>query len=139
MNLAASIAFAVLLAAPAATFAEGPAVTGSGASVSKPAVAFAPITGHLDGRVLVGGPNRVFILGPDGRVLWSHPSALTHDAWMLANGNVLFADGVSVTEVAPDGKIAFQYKSAEQHGGGTLMAIQRLDAEGRPLYPKSLR
>jgi hypothetical protein len=44
---------------------------------------------------------------------------------MLSSGNILFADGESVTEVTPDKKVAFRYKAAEQNGGGTY-ACQRL-------------
>jgi len=89
-------------------------------------VATAPVlTGTMPGRVLAGGSGHVFILGTDGKILWNHPTALTHDAWLLPSGNVLYADGASVTEVTPDQKIVFQYKSADQHGGGTY-ACQRL-------------
>ena len=90
-----------------------------------------PITGNLPGRVLVGGSGRVFILGQDGSVVWTQSSHLTHDAWMLSNGNILFADGESVTEITPEHKIIFQYKSKEQHGGGTY-SCQRL-ANGNTL------
>jgi hypothetical protein len=84
------------------------------------------VTGKLSGRVLVGGSGRLFILGPDGFVLWEHMAALTHDTWMFANGNILFADGKSVTEVTADHKVVFEYKSEDQRGGGAF-ACQRLD------------
>ena len=45
---------------------------------------------------------------------------------MLPNGNVLFADGASVSEVTSEHKVVFCYKAAEQHGGGSY-ACQRLD------------
>ena len=43
--------------------------------------------------------------------------ALVHDAWMLPSGNILYADG-GVTEVTPDHKVVFQYKSEVSKGGG---------------------
>lgn len=82
------------------------------------------VTGKLPGRVLVGGSGRLFLLAPDGKVTWEHKAALVHDAWMLPNGNVLYADG-SVTEVTPDHKVVFQFKSEESHGGGAY-SCQRL-------------
>ena len=86
----------------------------------------ADITGEVGGQLLAAGDRRVMILSPKGEIAWEHPTALTHDAWMLANGNVLFADGATVTEVTPDHKVVFQYKSPEQKGGGTF-SCQRLD------------
>ncbi|MBI5683945.1 MAG: hypothetical protein HZC54_02595 [Verrucomicrobia bacterium] len=89
------------------------------------------ITGEVGGKLLAAGDRRVMILSAAGAVEWEHPTALTHDAWRLANGNVLFADGATVTEVTPDHKVVFQYKSAEQKGGGAF-SCQRLD-NGRTL------
>jgi hypothetical protein len=83
------------------------------------------ITGALPGNVLVGGSGRLFILTPDGKIAWQHKAALVHDAWMLPTGNILYADGQSVTEVTVDHKVVFQYKSQEQQGGGAY-ACQRL-------------
>jgi hypothetical protein len=45
---------------------------------------------------------------------------------MLPSGNVLFADGNSVTEVTPDKKVVFQYKAKVGQGGGTY-TCQRLE------------
>ena len=67
----------------------------------------------------------MMILSPAGEVLWEYPTRLTHDVWMLPSGNVLFADGESVTEVTRQKKVVFQYQAAEQTGGGTY-ACQRL-------------
>jgi prepilin-type processing-associated H-X9-DG protein len=85
----------------------------------------AVMTGTPSGNLLVGGSNRVMILAPDGRVLWEQKAGLVHDVWMLPNGNVLYADG-SVTEVAPDHKVVFQYKPEVQQGGGAY-GCQRLE------------
>jgi hypothetical protein len=86
----------------------------------------AEVNGRMTGRTLAAGTNRVVILNPDGVVAWEHPAALVHDVWMLPNGNVLFADGQSVTEVTPGHEIVFRFQSTEQHGGGTY-SCQRLD------------
>jgi prepilin-type processing-associated H-X9-DG protein len=83
------------------------------------------MTGSPSGNLLVGGSGRVMILAPDGKILWEHKAGLVHDAWMLPNGNVLYADG-SVTEVTPDKKVVFQYKSENQGGGGAY-GCQRLE------------
>ncbi len=90
------------------------------------AAAQQPVVGKLPGNVLAGGVNRVFVLSSEGKVLWEHKAGLVHDAWMLGNGNVLYADGQSVTEVTPGGEVVFQYKAKEQRGGGTY-SCQRLE------------
>lgn len=86
----------------------------------------APITGKLEGKLLAAGDGRVLLLNADGAIAWQQQAGgLVHDVWMLPNGNVLYADGASVTEVTPEKKVVFQYKAADQHGGGTF-ACQRL-------------
>jgi outer membrane protein assembly factor BamB len=89
------------------------------------------VTGHPAGQILTAGNNRLLVLSPSGDVLWQLPTKLTHDVWKLANGNILFADGATVTEVSPDKKVVFQYVAKEQKGGGTF-ACQRL-ANGNTL------
>lgn len=89
------------------------------------------VSGTLEGRVLAAGSGRVLILSPSGEVLWEQKTALAHDVWMLPNGNVLYADGASVTEVTPEKKVVFQYKAEVQKGGGSY-ACQRL-ADGKTL------
>lgn len=83
------------------------------------------VTGALPGSALVGGSGRLFILTPDGKIAWEHKAALVHDAWMLPTGNILYADGQSVTEITPDHKVVFQFKPELQQGGGAY-ACQRL-------------
>jgi outer membrane protein assembly factor BamB len=85
--------------------------------------------GKPAGQVLAAGDHRVMLLSPAGEVLWEYPTKLTHDAWMLPSGNVLFADGETVTEVTREKKVVFQYRATERKGGGTY-ACQRL-ADGR--------
>lgn len=89
------------------------------------------IQGKPEGRILAAGDRRVMVMEPSGKIVWEYPTKLTHDAWMLPNGNVLFADGETVTEVTPAKTVVFQYKPAEQKGGG-VFACQRLD-HGRTL------
>ncbi len=83
------------------------------------------IFGQPSGQILAAGDRRVMVLSPAGEVLWEYPTKLTHDVWMLPNGNVLFADGETVTEVTREKKVVFQYRSPQQKGGGTY-ACQRL-------------
>ena len=83
------------------------------------------VTGTMPANLLVGGSERVMILSPQGAAVWEHKCGLVHDAWMLPNGNVLYADG-AVAEVTPDKKIVFQYKSQVGQGGGAF-ACQRLE------------
>ncbi len=65
------------------------------------------------------------MLSAQGTVLWEYPTGLTHDAWLLASGNVLFADGDTVTEVTPGKSIVWQYRPSVRKGGGAY-ACQRL-------------
>lgn len=83
------------------------------------------ITGTPLGQILAAGSGRVMILSTNGETLWEYPAGLVHDVWMLKGGNVLFADGDSVTEVTPQKKVVFQYKSPTPQGGGTY-SCQRL-------------
>ena len=85
----------------------------------------ASIAGRASGQILAAGDRRVMVLSPAGDVLWEYPTKLTHDVWMLPSGNVLFADGDTVTEVTREKQVVFQYRAAEQMGGGTY-ACQRL-------------
>ena len=81
--------------------------------------------GQPSGAILTAGSKRVMILSPQGTILWEYPSALTHDAWMLPSGNILFADGESVTEVTRAKKVVWQFQPKDRTGGGTY-ACQRL-------------
>ena len=115
ITLGMSAALLGLAATPA-----GPAIPTTGASPPT------PISGKLEGKLLAAGDNRIMILNSDGSIAWNHPTALTHDVWMLPNGNLLYADGNAVTEITPDKSVVFQYKAKDSRGGGTY-ACQRLD------------
>lgn len=84
-----------------------------------------PVMGQLSGSILTAGDRHLIVLSSAGDTLWQYPTKLTHDAWMLPNGNVLFADGESVTEVTREKKVVFQYRPVGQNGGGAY-ACQRL-------------
>ena len=83
------------------------------------------IEGKLDAPVLATGSGRVLLLSPQGDVTWEHKAGNIHEAWMLPNGNVMFADG-NITEVTRDHKVVFEYKPEIQKGGGAY-ACQRLE------------
>ena len=101
------------------------AALGLGAFLASPLAAQPSIIGQPSGQILTAGDQRVMVLSPAGEVLWEYPTKLTHDVWMLPSGNVLFADGETVTEVTRGKQVVFQYRAAEQKGGGTY-ACQRL-------------
>lgn len=90
------------------------------------AVCASPFQGKPPERLLAAGSKHVLMLSGEGKTLWEYPTALTHDVWLLPSGNVLFADGASVTEVTPEKKVVFKYQSEQQKGGGTY-ACQRLE------------
>jgi hypothetical protein len=91
----------------------------------------AVVSGQLEGRILSAGDHRVLILSSSGEITWEYPTKLTHDAWAMPNGNVLFADGETVTEVTPAKQIVFQYRPSNLEGGG-VYSCQRL-ADGNTL------
>lgn len=82
------------------------------------------IEGTLDAQVLATGGGRVLLLSPKGEVVWEHKAGNVHDAWLLPNGNVMFADG-NITEVTRDHQVVFEYKPEIQKGGGAY-SCQRL-------------
>jgi outer membrane protein assembly factor BamB len=104
---------------------------GLGAFLANTLAAQPSIVGQPSGQILAAGDRRVMVLSPAGEVLWEYPTKLTHDVWMLPSGNVLYADGETVTEVTREKQVVFQYRAAEQKGGGTY-ACQRL-ADGKTL------
>lgn len=84
------------------------------------------------------GAKAVIRYGADGREVWRHPAAMSRDAWLLPDGNVLFAynddydakrnDNPSgVIEVTPDHRVVFQVRTT-----GQVWSCQRL-ADGTTL------
>lgn len=121
--ICAMLLAAVTLSATAAEKApknkggKGPRPAGDGKAV---------VTGKIEGQILTAGSRRVLLLSSEGKILWQQPSGLTHDTWLLPNGNILFADEATVTEVTPDHQVAWQYKCAPNKGGGAF-TCQRLE------------
>jgi outer membrane protein assembly factor BamB len=105
-----AVAFAALALATCLASARTPAAAGFG---------------QLRSQILAAGDNRVMVLSPAGEVIWEYPTKLTHDVWMLPSGNVLFADGDTITEVTREKKVVFHYRPAQVEGGGAY-ACQRL-------------
>jgi hypothetical protein len=97
----------------------------------------AAITGKLEGKLLAAGDSRIMILNADGSIAWEHRTSLTHDVWMLANANLLYADGGSVTEITPDKTAVWSFTSPTT--ARTMMAVQKLTAAGKPMPGKLLR
>lgn len=80
--------------------------------------------GKPEAQILSTGSGRVLLLSPQGDVVWEHKADNIHDAWLLPNGNVIFADG-NITEVTRDHKVVFEYRPENQKGGGAY-SCQRL-------------
>jgi len=80
--------------------------------------------GTIDAQIMALGSGRVCLFAPDGSVVRSAPTGNNADAWLLPNGNFLFADG-TVKEVDPQGKVVFEYRPPNQKGGGAY-SCQRL-------------
>jgi hypothetical protein len=115
------------MAVLALTLGTAASLAAADAPRTKAAKPSAPtVSGTLEGNILVGGSGHVFLIDAKGQIVWEQPANLVHDAWMLPSGNVLYADGNSVSEVTPDHRVVFSYKATEQHGGGTY-ACQRLE------------
>lgn len=74
--------------------------------------------------VLATGSGRVVWFTPDFAVKWEYPAGNIHEAHLLKNGNILFADG-KVTEVTQDKKIVFQYSPPNGKEGS--FTCQRLN------------
>lgn len=85
------------------------------------------LVGKMSHPVLVGNSGDLRIISPEGEIIWRYSEGVgpVHDCCMLDNGNVMYADGKSVTEVSRDGKIVFRYEPKNQKGGATF-ACQRL-------------
>lgn len=69
---------------------------------------------------------KIYRLNKAGEAIWEIVAkGNPHDLQYLPNGNILFACGTHVREVTPDKEIVFEYKPANQKGGGSY-SCQRL-------------
>jgi len=73
----------------------------------------------------------VALFTADGKKVWEYPAGTTYDAWLLANGNVLFSTGRGAKEVTLAKKVVWEYKTA-----GETFAVQRL-ANGNTLISEA--
>lgn len=64
---------------------------------------------------------KVCIVEADGTVSWEQKAPNCNDLWIQPGGSLLFSTGHGVKEVAKDGAVTFEYKSAAE-----IYAVQRL-------------
>ena len=116
-------AVAVMVAAVATRGADGPTLQ----HVPPQGFAFA-----------AEGCSKILRFGADGRVAWECPAPMARDVWVLPGGNVLFpynenyhsrsnGNPSGVREVAPDGRVVFQFATT-----GQVFSCQRM-ADGSTL------
>jgi outer membrane protein assembly factor BamB len=84
-------------------------------------------------RVLIGDDSKhiLAIVDAAGEIEWSRPIRSIHDAWLLANGNVLFqTDWQTIVELTPDEKEVWRYDAGRSNGNAgrpvEVHAFQRL-------------
>ena len=64
---------------------------------------------------------KVCIVEADGTVSWEQKAPSCNDLWIQPGGSILFSTGHGAKEVAKDGTVKFEYKSAAE-----IYAVQRL-------------
>lgn len=87
---------------------------------------------------------KIFLVGPDGKVVWEYAGGTCNELWVLPNGNFLVNTGFGVKEITRDKKIGFEYSSKSEiyacqrlTGGNTFIGecnsgrLLELTAEGR--------
>lgn len=85
------------------------------------------IIGNLKYSVAASGQRRVIIINSAGKVTWEYPATNVNDLTMLPNGNILFGEGKSITEVTMDKKVVFSYvPDAGKHTKEGAFFAQRL-------------
>ena len=63
---------------------------------------------------------KVCVVEADGSVSWTQKAPTCNDLWIQPGGSILFSTGHGVKEVAKDGTVKFEYKSAAE-----IYAVQR--------------
>jgi len=85
------------------------------------------IIGNLKYNIAAAGQRRVILINKKGKVVWEYPATNVNDLTMLPNGNILFGEGKSITEVNMDKKVVFSYKpDAGKHTNEGAFFGQRL-------------
>ena len=64
---------------------------------------------------------KVCLIEADGSVSWEQKAPNCNDLWIQPGGSILFSNGRGAKEVAKDGTVLFEYKSAAE-----VYAVQRL-------------
>ena len=82
------------------------------------------VSGTWDFPMFTTGSGGVCLFDKEGGVVRTAPTGNNADAWCLANGNFLFADG-NIKEYDAQGKLVWSYSPEVQEGGGAY-ACQRL-------------
>jgi len=123
-----SLSFVSLLAA------AGPALQ----AADRPAVS----TGRPH-RVLIGDDSKhiLAIVDARGEIEWSQPIGTIHDAWLLADGNLLFqTDWQTIVEMTPNKQEVWRYDAGKSNGNAgrpvEVHAFQRLP-DGRTMIAES--
>jgi hypothetical protein len=93
------------------------------ASVAGDAAPGGPVAHRFLKGVSSEGSGTVGIVGKDGKIEWEYPiTGEANDAWVLANGDVLFAFKTGCREVTPSKQIVWEWKAT----GGETHACQPL-------------
>ena len=94
-------------------------------------------------KVLIGDYSAkvLALVDEKGEFTWQQPIRDIHDAWRLANENILFQKSwTEIVEVTPDGKTVWQYNAGKQNGNEgkrvEVHAFQRL-ANGHTMIVES--
>ena len=81
--------------------------------------------------LIADGRGKVSKISAEGKIVWQYNAPRAHDAWLLANGNVLLTYAGrgkgGAMEISPDKKIVWQYELK-----GEVHTVQRL-ADGNTL------
>ena len=108
----------------------------------------AEITGEGHRFIAAQDSKHLAIVNAKGEIEWAYPQGASHDAQLLANGNILFqTDYQHIVEVSPEKKIVWSYDASKMNGNGPtddnpkgrpvqVHAIQRL-ADGNTMIVES--
>jgi hypothetical protein len=118
------------------------------AGVALGAVFAAEVTGEGHRFIAAQDGKHIAIVSKTGDIEWAYPQGASHDAQLLASGNILFqTDYQHIVEVSPEKKVVWSYDSSKMNGNGPtaenpkgrpvqVHAIQRL-ADGNTMIVES--